>query len=101
MTRMCRFKCINARIERVEHTVLIERERLSTQFERDDFEQSIYIARTLIQEMVEVAGEDEQELAAEMAAQFLNEELPGTAILIFTAILQSLWKVSVNSCGGT
>lgn len=27
-------------------------------------------------EMVEVAGEDEQELAAEMAAAFLNEQLP-------------------------
>lgn len=30
----------------------------------------------LLQEMVEAAGEDERELAAEMAAAFLNENLP-------------------------
>ena len=29
-----------------------------------------------LQEMVEAAGEDERELAAEMAAAFLNENLP-------------------------
>lgn len=29
-----------------------------------------------MQEMVEAAGEDERELAAEMAAAFLNENLP-------------------------
>ena len=42
----------------------------------------LYIAQCVhhlvpfLQEMVEAAGEEEQELAAEMAAAFLNESLP-------------------------
>lgn len=34
------------------------------------------LALLCLQEMVEAAGEDERELAAEMAAAFLNENLP-------------------------
>lgn len=39
-------------------------------------EYSLTCAPLTPQEMVEAAGEDERELAAEMAAAFLNENLP-------------------------
>lgn len=37
---------------------------------------SFLLSFNVLQEMVEAAGEDERELAAEMAAAFLNENLP-------------------------
>lgn len=45
-------------------------------FELERIVRMLYTSFAPLQEMVEAAGEDERELAAEMAAAFLNENLP-------------------------
>lgn len=59
---------------------------------------------SVLQEMVEAAGDDEKELAAQMAAEFLNEDLseqqfgaPKAGPGMWASILRMLDPIKVNT----